>query len=454
MNDENEERAGASADGRSASRAKPALSRREFMTGAGVLGVGAALGALTGCAPTSGVPGASTALPGAGNTAAPAFREASAGAHETRLIGSLQKTKLLPHVTKVYDPSQVDYAAMDGEPSRNHFFKPVADEGVKDRNYPEYDDKTFKFLALSGPVPVPQTYYMFDKDGGTLNPALAKDGYKAVRIFDQGHIKILPNLYVGYYDFAYITTSALAEYWSGNESMSQELWKRGDDYVVVAGSTNGGIWLLAPPSVTGLKDLDGKAVGIMNPSFNVEALLAKGLAKYGLAPESIGGTVGLEMGSPGRIMNDLLAGKLGAVFSWSIYTMQLQKSHGYRVLAPWDELGFGTSVPNMVLVVRRDILEKHPEVVQKVVQLNYDATAVALRSSDYKAPLDEMHREFQTEYMGHLPADSPGAPMLDAQAGPAFLKEVVSYMTKAGYFAKPYTFKQLVDESFYNKVKK
>ena len=180
------------------------------------------------------------------------------------LIGKLGKTEMFLHTTKVYDPKKLDYAKLDGEPSQNHYFAPVKDEGIKDRTYPAFDAKTFKFLALPTAAIPPQDYYMFQKSGGTLNKALAGTGYKAADIIDTGHIKILPNLYVGYYDFAWVPLAVMTEYWSGNESMSSELWKQGDDYVVIGSSTDGDSSLLAPPSVTDVRQLAGKSVGIMN----------------------------------------------------------------------------------------------------------------------------------------------------------------------------------------------
>jgi len=399
-------------------------------------------------APTGGTPSA-----GATSTGKPA---GPSEPRKSKMVGKLGKTELFLHTTKTYDPAKFPKTSMDGEPSDIPFFKPVKDEGKIDRDYPDYDAKTFKFLALPAGTLPPQSYYMFDKDGGSLKKALAGTGYKAVEIIDQGHIKILPNLYVGYYDFAWVPLNVLAEYWSGNESMSQELWRDGDDYVVIGNGWNGGISLMAPEGVTEISQLDGEKVGIMNPSFNIETLFQKKLKDEGLSTAASGGTVDIEMGTPGFIMNDLMAKKLKAVFAWGTYAQELKKL-GYREIVPWTEMGYGKKVPYEVLVVRRDILEKHPEIVQKVVQANYDATKQALSVGDYKAPLVEKYNAFKGKYMGQ-PATPLASPANlvdpDAQASPVFLKDVVSYMTSVGYFAKPYTYGRLVDESFYNKVKK
>jgi ABC-type nitrate/sulfonate/bicarbonate transport system substrate-binding protein len=364
------------------------------------------------------------------------------------------KDKVFLHVTQTYDPALFPVTAMTGEPSNVPFFKPTHDEGKVNRDYPAYGDKTFKFLSLVGGILPPQQYYMFDQKGGALNlnKAVAGTGYTFANILDEGHIKILPNLYVGYYDFAWIPLNVMTEYWSGNESMNQELWREGNDYQIVAGSYDGGVSMLVPPSITSLTQLANKSVGIMNPAFNIEMMLNKKLNSVGMATASAGGNVKVEMASPGFVLNDLLAMKNSAVFAWSIYATAVQKQ-GYHELVNWKDMGYGTKVPYFVLVVRKDIIAKHPNLVQTVVQLNYDATKAAAKG-DYLKSMDAAYNVFKSKYMGYVPQVMPGLYINDAQANPVFLHDVIDYMTKCGYFKVPYTYNDLVDDSFYAKVKK
>lgn len=374
----------------------------------------------------------------------------------SKLVG---KTRVFLHVTKAYDPARFPKAAMDGEPSRIHFFKPTHDEGAVNRDYPAYDARTFKFLALPGAAMVfpPQGYYMFVKNGGSANAALKGTGYKATEIRDSGHIKILPNLYLGYYDFAWVSVNVLAEYWSGNESMNQELWREGNDYVIVANSFNGGISLMAAPEIKTVRDLAGQQVGIMNPAFNMEMLLDRKLGTVGLATQSAGGNVGVESGSPGFVMNELLAHKLKAVFAWGSYAQHL-KQVGFHELLPWQELGYGQRLPYEVLVVRRDILDKHPDIVQKVVQANYDATKQALTVGDYKSYEYAKAEYYWAHYMGApqkiSSLDLPSRMNIDATPNTVFLHDVWSYMTRYHYFKVPYRYDELVDMRFMNAVRR
>ena len=374
--------------------------------------------------------------------------------HPSKIVG---KTQLFLHVTKKYEPKDFPKTSMNGEPSDIHFFKPEKDEGIRNRDYPNYDNKTFKFLSLPGSVIPPQDYYMFQK--GLLAKALAGTGYKATEIMDSGHIKILPNLYVGYYDFAWVPLNVLTEYWSGYESMNQELWRDGNDYVVIANSYNGGISMIASPNITDIRQLAGQKVGIMNPSFNIEALFNKKLNSVGLATESAGGSVKIEMGMPGLVMNDLEDGKAKAVFAWGMYEGELRKRLHYKELLKWQDMGYGTKAPYVVLVVRRDILEKHPDIVQKVVQANYDASQMAIKDGEYEKPEAQRFNHYWSYYMGRKDLKAQDLRQgdlvsIDPEINEQYLKDIWDYMTKCGYLKVPYKFGELVNLSFQNKIVK
>ena len=408
----------------------------------------AALVALVGCSTAArGTSGGKTGTPSSEASKVPQTTSASM---PSMVVG---KTTVFLDGGKVYDPSTIDYAAMNGEPSQNHFFKPVKDEGVLNRDYPSYDPKTFKFLTTSNSFVNPQRYYMFDKNGGTLNKAVAKTGYKFATFFDSGDIKILPNFYVGYYDFAWVPLAIPVENWSGYESRQQELWKGGDNYVIVAATYDEGDALYAPAGTT-LKDLAGKKVGIMNPDYDIEAAFNQILSTVGLATQSAGGNVQISMAAPAFTLNDLQSQQYAASFARSKYAKMLTEQFGYREIANTDSV-WGGRTPATVLIVRKDIIAKHPDVVQAVVQANYDATQMAKKDTGWQTGELDLLKAFRLKYNGS--ADnmrSPKVSELDAQASPECLRGVYDYMVKYGFFKTSYTYEQLVDDSFYQKVKK
>lgn len=400
---------------------------------------------------------AALALTGCRSSTPPAASKSSAVASPTVEPEPMMvnKDKIFPGKPVSFDPAQFPKTAMTGAPSNIPFMKLADDEGIANRVYPTYDNTTFKFLFNMAESLAPQWYYMFRKDGGTLNPALAPYGFKVADIFDGGHLKMQSNLMVGYYDFAFVQVNILTELWSGNETQAQALWRGGSDYVVIGAAANGGVDLQAAPGVTKLAQLDGQTLGIMNVGYHSEAMLNKALSAVGMATESAGGKVGVVMGAPGRIMNSMVDKTYKGGFVWGKYAKQLQEISGYHPLLKWQDMGYGTQMPTTLLIVRKDIIAKHPDVVQAVVQANYDASKQAVSDGEYLAVNDAVYTDYWVKHYGKQPniVDSPRS-QIDAQANPKFLRDVIGYMSKCGYFREPYTYDQLVDDSFYQKVKK
>ena len=377
--------------------------------------------------------------------------EASQGIKPDRPFVMVGKTKMYLDPDSGIDPMKFPHSLMDGEPSANAFFKPAKDQGILDRVYPASDPKTFKFLSISISTVNPAPYYMFAKDGGTLNKAAAKTGYKFVKIDDDGDNKILPNLYIGYYDFAWVPFDQLPELWCGHESREAKLWRAGNEYVLLGITGTEGQQIVAPPSITSISQLGGKQVGIMNPTFSTEAAFNAMLNKVGLATESAGGTVKIAMSAPSFAISDLVSMHSAAEFARSKYLKQLQAG-GYKPIGSTDEV-WGGQTPRIALIVRRDILEKHPDIVQMVVQQNYNAIKTAKSTDAWQQPALDLLKAYKEKYAGP-PVNVSLPKELGAEASPVFVKGVYDYMTKYGYFVKPYPLSDLFDNSFYLKVKK
>lgn len=184
----------------------------------------------------------------------------------------------------------------------------------------------------------------------------------------------------------------------------------GSDYVVIGAAANGGVDLQAAPGVTKLAQLDGQTLGIMNVGYHSEAMLNKALSAVGMATESAGGKVGVVMGAPGRIMNSMVDKTYKGGFVWGKYAKQLQEISGYHPLLKWQDMGYGTQMPTTLLIVRKDIIAKHPDVVQAVVQANYDASKQAVSDGEYLAVNDAVYTDYWVKHYGKQPniVDPPG----------------------------------------------
>lgn len=331
------------------------------------------------------------------------------------------------------------------------------DPKISNPKFPDYpipDSKTFKFLNLAASLPAPQGYYMFDQ--GMLNKELSSTGYKAQELFTNGHQKVLPNFYNGYFDFAYIATNVLTEYWSGRVLCEPKLWKSGDEYVVIAGVYNGGISMLTAPNIYDLKALDGKKVGIMNPSYNIEMQFNKMLNEVGLKTKAVGGTVEVSHNFPGEVMNDLMAQKLSAVFTWDQYKPQL-KALGFQQIKTWNQMGYDRNAPYMVLVVRKDILKKHPEVVKAVLKAHIEATLKAKKENTFIDPLIKKYNKEETSVdRKQRPKGSFKYQDLELSFDPnlQYTKDIFDYMKMGKIFKKNPKFEDLYNSAPLNEVLK
>lgn len=372
---------------------------------------------------------------------------------------NLGGTKIYDQGIKPVDPKKFPKDTETGEPSTIHYFQPPKgeDEGDYPRVYPNYDNKTFKFLSVTTTLIAPQDYYMFQQH--QMDKLMQGTGYKMVSFLDAGRTKVLPNLELGYYDFAWVPLSLMTEYWSGQTPIHPELWRGGNDYVVIGDSYDGGTSLLVPPNVTSLKQFDGQTIGIMTPQFNIESMFNKKLKEVGLATKNDGGTVSVVMGTPGTIMNEMAQNKVKGIFAWGIYGELLKKQYGYKELLPWEDFGYGNKDPYFVLVARKDIVQKHPDIVQKVVQANYDATQEALTKGDFKAPeIQRLEAYWKSTYknLNRKVADLNDKHFVstDAEINPVFMKDMYNYMEKSHYFKSPHKYSDIVDLSFQDKIVK
>lgn len=349
----------------------------------------------------------------------------------------------------------ISVAASNGEPSAINPLPPMMpDDKSKAPEYPKTDAKTYKFLDVQVSLPVPQSYYMFDK--GLLESEMKPTGYKVERLLDDVHQQVLPNFYNGYYDFAYVPVNVLAEYWSGKVLCQKDNWQRGDQYVIIAGSYDGGISMMTGPEIGSLKDLDGKGVGIMNPSFNIEMQLNKMLAKVGLKTKNAGGTVNVVHNFPGNVMNDLIHKKLTAVFAWDMFKPQL-KVLGFKEFRDWKNMGYGNQSPYMVLAVRKDILEKKPEVVKAVLRAHIKSIQMAEENSQFVDQTINTYNKYVTS-LGRKPRPAQTFDfsnlVITYDPNTRFLQDTYDYMKQVNLFKKPVKFTDLINLNPMNEILK
>jgi ABC-type nitrate/sulfonate/bicarbonate transport system substrate-binding protein len=330
----------------------------------------------------------------------------------------------------------------NGGPSR---VKPFEPKNLKTTVYMKTDTKTYKFLNVQSSLPVPQAYYVFKDD--RLTQDLNSEGFATREILDDVQEKILPNLVNGYYDFAYLPLSTLTEYWAGIEQQ-----KYSGNYVIIAAAYSGGTSLLTAPDIIDLKKLDGKSVGIINQSYDMESTLNSLLNQAGLKTKVAGGSVDIRRDTAQVVLNSLLKKQFAAVVCGTEFKTSLQ-AMGYQDAYFWNQQVRNN--PNMVLVVRAEILEKRPDVVTAVLSAHVRATLRAVQDSSFRQEVIKQYNQYRLSMELKQKSESEFSyDTINISYNPnrAYLLNVLEYMSNSKYLRNELNTEKVIDVSLLNKT--
>jgi NitT/TauT family transport system substrate-binding protein len=144
------------------------------------------------------------------------------------------------------------------------------------------------------------------------------------------------------------------------------------DIRVIAGAADGGAELLVAKDsgITEIGDLAGKTVAIPQLGNTQHLCLLALLQKHDLSPVSDGGTVDVIAVSNSDIQGLLDRGELDAALVPEPWASLLERNSGALPI-PFD----GNDAATTVIIVRKDFLDKYPELVEKFLVLHSEITA-------------------------------------------------------------------------------
>jgi NitT/TauT family transport system substrate-binding protein len=150
---------------------------------------------------------------------------------------------------------------------------------------------------------------------------------------------------------------------------------RGDLHII-AGATNGGSVLVArsDSDIKSAADLNGKTVAV--PQFgNTQHLsLLSLLTANGLSPRTSGGTVNIVQSSNADIPNLMERGNIDAALIPEPWGSILEINHGAKLVLDYNEVDVNGIPSTAVVIVRKDFLDNHRDVVEKFMQAHKEAT--------------------------------------------------------------------------------
>jgi len=159
----------------------------------------------------------------------------------------------------------------------------------------------------------------------------------------------------------------------------------GGDLKIIAGATNGGSVLVARKGVNinSAADLAGKNVAV--PQFgNTQHLsLLSLLTANGLAPTSNQGTVNVIQCSNANIAGLMDQEQIDAALVPEPWGSILEIRHNATVVLDYDKIDANGIPSTAVVIVRKDFLDEHKDIVEKFIEAHKEATAY-IKENDVK----------------------------------------------------------------------
>lgn len=274
-------------------------------------------------------------------------------------------------------------------------------------------------------------------------------GYDGVDwVITRGRDNVGPLMEEGLFHFLYTPINNYTAYFTETSQFAA-----GDNYRIIAGSVAvpEGSVLLVNESISDLRDLDGKVIGIANNSYSHEMFLNLQLEKVGLSTETVGGTVRIEF-------QDYLI-KFYEMFEQGEFDgIIIRRNEEKRLLERFptakkllglnDDKLVGELIPSVWLYARTDVLENWPELVDLMLKTHIEATAAAEENRDLlprladetidyyyynvigaqmyeKTPMEDMISEWSRLHITYDP-------------NAEFVQQLHKFIFDAGYTDKPY----------------
>lgn len=170
--------------------------------------------------------------------------------------------------------------------------------------------------------------------------------------------------------------------------------KSDGDVQVLAGATQGGAILVkrSGSDIESVKDLAGKTVAIPQTGNTQHLCLLNLLEENGLAPTTEGGDVTVTEVENADVANTMERGDIDAALVPEPWGSTLLEQ-GAEMVLDYDEIYMDGEYDVAVVVVRKEFMEKNPDLVEKFLEAHEDATLAI--EDDLENSLDTINQELE-----------------------------------------------------------
>lgn len=150
---------------------------------------------------------------------------------------------------------------------------------------------------------------------------------------------------------------------------------QGNDVVILASAANGATLVVsrADSGITKVEDLDGRSFCTPGIGCTHDVQLEKMMSDIGLTSNRIGGTVVHQKQNPANVQALFESKQMDAAALPEPWGTYLVETTGANVIAEWDQVAWGTTLPSVVLVSSKKFVQENPELAKKLLKAHVES---------------------------------------------------------------------------------
>ena len=152
-------------------------------------------------------------------------------------------------------------------------------------------------------------------------------------------------------------------------------YTNGADVKIIAGASSGGTHIVASKEsgIESVEDFEGKTFITPGIGCTHDVQMETFLEDYGVSSARIGGTLKHVTGNPAQYGGMFESGKVDLAAVPEPWASQLVKDVGAKIIVDSNEISFGKTLPNTILVTSNQAVEADKEAIEKIVKAHNDA---------------------------------------------------------------------------------
>jgi ABC-type nitrate/sulfonate/bicarbonate transport system substrate-binding protein len=207
-------------------------------------------------------------------------------------------------------------------------------------------------------------------------------------------------------------------------------YTRSPSFAMVAGSGIQGLIIVAKPEIRTFQDLKGKKIGTFQAD-TLDILVYDYLKKLGFTYQDVQMQY---LGDSVELTNAFIAGHLDAISSIEPYATKAQTATKGNILGDGTDL-YGKGYPDCVLMARKELIAKEPEVVKGVIRTFLEAQ-YEIETNFEEAAKATIGKYYKTDMTNLLAAGKAQPPGVDIRNQREFMYSRAQSMRELNYISK------------------